>query len=72
MNQTLEELAKLLRKKTMSALDISLACGCSKPTAYARVAALLAAGEKVDQVVDEDHHGRTGPRPVKYRIVGAK
>jgi len=63
----LDELAKLLRKKPHTALEIVAALACSKPTAYQWVEQLKARGEAI-YVVIESSKRRSGPPAKAYGI----
>ena len=64
---TLVALATTLRRRPMTALQISEAFDCCLPTVYARVRALQAAGIAV-AVSREREPGKTGPTPQVFSI----
>ncbi len=61
-------LADLLREKPYSARGIAEKIGCTKPTAYASVAALVLRGHKV--VMAYAREGLHGPAAKVYSIAG--
>lgn len=64
---SLESLARLLRRKAMTAQEIADAVGCTRVTAYARLRRLRKSGIEVEiERVDRD--GVTGPRARAYRV----
>lgn len=62
----LDALAKLLRKKPHTAVEIAAALKCSKPTAYQWVKDLQASGVSVYIIVERTR--RSGPPAKAYGI----
>lgn len=62
----LDALAKLLRKKPHTAVEIAAALKCSKPTAYQWVKDLEARGEAVYFIVERRR--RSGPSAKAFGI----
>lgn len=65
-DKALNKLAELLRKKPLTALQISQVTGCCKPTAYARLLALKRRGDRLVEI--RQSSGRPGPSAVAYSI----
>jgi hypothetical protein len=63
---TLDELANMLRRKPMTARQISERFGCSRPVAYDRLEALRLRGEPVCEIPLRE--ARRGPRSKAYGI----
>lgn len=61
----IEGLAKLLSQTPMSALELSKAMGCGKPTAYRRLAALKEHGFDVRT---RRVAGKSGPKAKVYEV----
>lgn len=68
LSPALAQLAALLRKRPHTAKDIVSATKCSKPTAYARVRALIAAGVRVQVTPVQKRQKTTGPQAVAYSV----
>lgn len=64
--RALDRLAELLRKEPLTALQISKATKCCKPTAYARLEALKQRGDPIVEI--RQRSGRTGPSAVAYSL----
>lgn len=65
--RALDRLAGLLRRKPLTALQISRVTRCSKPTAYARLEALRERGEPIVET-RRRRRGKTGPAAVTYQL----
>jgi len=55
----LEKLVKILKRKPVSAVELSDALGCCRPTVYARLNALQKLGYRVE--VSKSQKKQTGP-----------
>jgi DNA-binding IclR family transcriptional regulator len=64
--RSLDALAALLKRKARTAREIAAVTGCSKPTAYARIAALQARGDRVFEVTEREQ--RPGPASRAFGI----
>lgn len=64
--QELQALTRLLRKRAMTARQISELTGCSKVVAYMRIRALIKRGTPITRKRVRD--GRTGPKSVSYSV----
>lgn len=62
----LVRLITLLRRRAMTAKQISKLTGCSKPIAYARIETLQARGLKL--VRKKVREGKSGPKAVSYAV----
>ena len=68
--ENLGHLVELLRAGWLTAKDIRLRTSCSKPTAYARIAALRVLGYPI--VERDQRQGATGPMSKHYHVEGTK
>lgn len=66
MSAHLDALAKLLRRRPLTAREIAAATHVSKPTAYARIEALRELGVQVFEVRLRRTH--PGPAPVAFGV----
>ncbi len=64
--KTLDKLAAMLRRKSMTAKAIAKALKCCKPSAYHRLAALSERGEKLE--TETVRESSTGPSATAYRL----
>lgn len=64
--EKLDALLDCLRAKPATARALADALGCTKPTAYARLAALEAQGHKLQRTTVRE--GSTGPKSVAYSL----
>lgn len=67
-DQTLDQLATLLRQKPMTARQIADELKCCRPAAYQRLRALKKRGDPLRKVRTPKQQGRPGPRAVRYEI----
>ena len=63
----IDRLAALLRKKPLTAMEIADRTGCSKPTAYVRIAGLRKSGVQVYELPAAGPK-RSGPAAVAYGV----
>lgn len=65
-SETLERVRSLIARKPRTALEIADLTGCSKPTAYARLAGLRAKGIKLSK--QRVRQGSSGPAAIAYGL----
>ncbi len=65
-SRNLDRLRALLKRKPLTARQVAEALECCRPTAYARIEALIARGDQVFTI--QATSTGTGPRPVAYGV----